>query len=51
MTTLKEQVAQKNKNLFQKKKASFKNYVKADTEEISEIISDKLITIIKKNVC
>lgn len=51
MTTLKRQVSQKNKSLFPKKRTEFNGYTKASIEQTSEIISDKLIKIIKKNVC
>ena len=49
--TLKNEIAKKNKIPFQKKKIEFHYNAKSTVNEISDLISDKLVAIIKQNVC
>ena len=51
MKTFKTELSKKNKEIFQNKKIEFKYGNKLNHNEISEIISDKLLALIKKNVC
>lgn len=48
---LKEEMLKRNKIIFQKKKVEFSYDIKSNSNEIADLISDKLLAIIKKNVC
>jgi len=47
----KRDVLKKTEQIFQSKKVEFNYGSRTDSNEISEHISDKLLTMIKKNVC